>query len=369
MMVETAHSLVPIMPLRPTSCRLALLALLALCALAGAVAAQEPAVALRGAVVTAESGDFVPYAVVVLEPRFSQRFTDQAGSFAFLGVTPGTYRLQVRQVGFLPFDSTITVAAAPPPLRIALVRIAVELRGITVAARTRCLPPGRLDAAATPALVTIVEQLRLNAQRQALLLDRYPFQYHVVRELTDVLRGGFEHTRTDTLLLRSNTRWSYAPGRVVTESAELQGTGTRDVHLPVLADFADSSFQAWHCFSLGGMQVVEGRELVRLDFRASPELREPDVNGTAYLDPVSYQVVRTRVELTRLEQAAAGVTSWTATVTFREIMPNLTTADRLSAVTRLVPRNVPSTVVERRETQQLLRFSFLRAPPVADSPP
>ena len=333
---------------------------------------------VRGAVVAAETGERIPYALVVLEPRFSQRFADDAGAFVFLDVAPGEYHLLVRQVGFRPFDTTLTVASATPPLRIELARIAVELSSITVAAAGQCRSAGRPDPVADRQMATIFEQLALNAQRQAVLLDRYPFRYQVIRTMSDQVRPSHfsagqplaraPRNRVDTLNLSSSARWPYAPGRVVAEGPQIGGNRTRDVHLPVLADLADSLFQAWHCFSYAGTERVDGRTLIRLDFKAAEQLREPDVNGSAWLDPGSYQVLQVRVELTKVTRAAPGVSAWVASSTFREILPNVTVTDRMSATTTMEP-TFGSDLLGRSEAQQLVNVMFMGARPGTETSP
>jgi hypothetical protein len=341
----------------------AALILLAFGCAAGPLGAQQPAGATLHGVVVAESGERVPYAVVLLTPGFPQRFADDGGAFAFIGVTPGIYRLLVRQVGFIPFDSAVTVSSATPPLRIMLRRVAVQLAAIIVESTPRCLQPGPPDSAADPDLAAVFGQLRLNAERYQLLLDQYPFRYTITRERTDIRRDGRETTSRDTIMLRSNSRWAYAPGRVVSDDPIEGRNGVRNVHLPVLADIADSAFQNSHCFRLAGLDSLEGSSVVRLDFQAAESLREPDVDGSAYLDPVSYQVRHTSVTLTRLNRAAPGVTSWVATATFRELRPNLIVVERMSALTANQPGRVPWAIVGRSELQRLTRVEFDRPLP------
>ena len=328
-----------------------------------AASGQEPVRATLRGVVVSESGERVAYAVVLLAPAFGRRFADESGSFAFTDVVPGDYRLVVRQVGFVPFDSTVSVSPATPGLRIALRRVAVELTELVVAVSGSCRAPSAPDSASNPALWRIFEQLRLNAERYRLLLDQYPFRYTITRQLADLRRDGRETTRTDTMSLRSNSRWPYAPGRVVTDDPIEGRSGVRNVHLPVLADFADSAFQNSHCFHLAGLDSLDGRAVVRLDFRAAESLRQPDVDGSAYLDPVNYQVRHTSVTLTRLDRAAAGVTSWIATATFRELRPNLIVVDRISALTTIQAGPGRGTIVGRSELQRLTRVEFDRPLP------
>jgi hypothetical protein len=329
-------------------------------ACASALRAQQAT--LRGAVVAAEGGERVPYAVVLLEPGFGQRFTDQAGIFAFTGVAPGAYRLRVRQVGYTPVDTQLTISAATPAIRVELRHIPVALAAVTVrAAATECREPRPPEPGTE--LATLVDQLRQNAERYRLLADQYPFQYRMVRRFTDEIVNRPSQVRTDTITYSSTARWPYAPGRVVTPDTEPDARpGARFVHLPVLADFADSAFQATHCFHLAGLEMLEGQSFVRLDFAVTRGLRSPDVDGTAFLDPSSYQVRRTTVRLTRIQDAVDGVSEWTATQFFREIVPNLILIETVGAMTVLETRRSAG-VVGRTEDQHLLSVIFLRPPP------
>jgi hypothetical protein len=165
------------------------------------------------------------------------------------------------------------------------------------------------------------------------------------------------------MVLRSDARWPYAPGRVVTDDPVEGRNGVRNVHLPVLADIADSVFQANHCFHLAGLDSLEGRAAVRLDFQAAESLKKPDVNGSAYLDPETYQVRHTSVTLTKVDRAAAGVMSWVATATFKELRPNLIVVDRLTALTANQPGRNAWSIVGRSELQRLTRVEFERPLP------
>ncbi len=343
---------------------------------AGSARAQRPGptTTLRGAVVAAEDGARVPFAVVMLEPGFGRRFSDGDGRFFFAGAPPGTVRLSVRQVGYSPFDTTITLTAATPPLRVELRRIAVSLTAVTVTASGPCTNPGVPDRSRDPQLAEVFAQLRQNAERFRLLADQYPFRYRMAREFAVEEASGARRATTDTLTLLSSARWPYAPGRVVTPDPDI--ADSRIVHLPVLADLADSVFHATHCFRLAGLEsfVDDGPLLVRLDFRAAESLRDPDVDGSAWLDPDTYQLRHVRVSLTRLARAARGVREWTATTGFREVVANVAVPTSISAVTAYDARRYAGrgrADVGRTEDQRLIGVEFLRTPPAAsrDSAP
>ncbi|HVO34293.1 MAG TPA: carboxypeptidase-like regulatory domain-containing protein [Gemmatimonadales bacterium] len=343
----------------------ALLVLAAACWPADVRAQQAQSGTLRG-VVRSTLGDAIPYAVVALEPGSPRHFTDDSGTFTFPGLAPGTYHLRARQVGYKPFDTTVVVARGSAVVVVAsLEHLVVELEEIRVVARAsrwgRCTDPGPPDAASTPDVAAIFDQLRQNAERYWLLAHAYPAVYRMERRFgrPGYTQPGVVVKRTDTVDLRTDARWGYAPGRVVVEEPRPGGTDLQ-VNLPTLPDFADSTFLANHCFRVGGIESVDGARHVRLDFRAAEAIRDPDANGSAYLDPDTYLIRFVRVQLTRPELAMAGLEGLEATVTFREIVPSLVLPDHISSVQSVVDglRHV-----ETVEEQQTVDFHFLQALP------
>src|SRR5207247_4946764 len=118
-------------------------------ALATAAAAQQGT--LTGTVVSATSGEPLPYSIVALLPGFPQRFTDQRGRFAFSGVAPGRYHLVVRQIGYEPIDTAIVVGEdSAPTLRVTLRHLPIELPPVTVTSPQACVATGPPDSVATP---------------------------------------------------------------------------------------------------------------------------------------------------------------------------------------------------------------------------
>ncbi|MGH7568717.1 MAG: carboxypeptidase regulatory-like domain-containing protein [Gemmatimonadales bacterium] len=335
---------------------------------AAVVRAQQPgrpAGAVRGEVVSAATGERLAYVVVALQPAFPQRFTDDSGYFLFAGVPAGAYRLVVRQVGYLPVDTVVVVRDGPVPVRIAMRSVAFELPAIIVVRRPTCRSPGPPDPALSPELAVAFEQLRQNADRYRLLAEAYPFRYWIVRTIAEEDRDGVRQSeRVDTAALQSWGRWRYGPGRVVTLTDEPgRASGERVMHIPELPDLADSVFHGTHCFSFGGLEAFEGRSLLRIEFLAARALRSSDVDGTAWLDPRTYQLQQLRLQLTRPSRAGRGVRALVAEVWFREIAPFVVVPGRVAAVTRLGPARPRLSVVRRTEEQVLLRLEFLRPLP------
>jgi len=349
-------------------------ALALLCAGAERAGAQRQpgegvAATVRGTV-RATTGEAVAYASVALPPAFGARFTDDSGVFVFTGVPPGTYRLVARQVGYTPRDTAVVVqAGASVTVGVALERFVVELSAITVVgARARqgglwrCTNPGVPDSTQDPAVAAVFGQLSENAQRFLLLADSYPAFYRLERRFGrhDPEFERLVVNRTDTVGLRTDTRWRYAPGHLLADMPVGHGRTELQVQLPTLPDFADPVFLQNHCFRLEGLDTIGGGDYVRLDFRAAERIVDPDADGSAYLDPGTYLIRYTRVWLTRPERAATGLASFQATVGFREILPNLALPERISSVQFAYQGSLP---VEFAEEQRMIDLSFLRPLP------
>jgi len=319
-------------------------------------------------------GDRIPYAVVDLGPGNPRRFTDDSGSFRFSGVLPGPYHLRARQVGYKPFDTTMVLTGdSAVVVAVALEHLVVELEEIRVVARSgassRCTEPGPPDPAVSPGFASIFDQLRQNAERYWLLADSYPAVYRMERRFGHPERSDrrLAVERTDTVDLRTDARWQYAPGRVVSEVPGPSGPETQ-MNLPGLPDLADTAFLANHCFWFGGLETMDGTTYVRLDFLAADTIGAPDAGGSAYLDPVTYLIRRLKVRLTRPGRASSNLVSLEVIETFREVVPSLVLPDRISSM--LTSRFIEpgawtwgQRTVERIEEQRTVAFSFLRPLP------
>ena len=354
-------------------------ALLALGAGAGAVRAQPTAQrgSVRG-VVRSPSGERVPYAVVALEPGFPPRFTDDSGGFAFLHVPPGAYHLVARQVGYRPVDTAVVVRTdSTLVVELRLEHLVVELAQIDVTAELaraarpeRCTQPGAPDPAQSPQLAAIFEQLKQNAERYWMLADSYPAIYRMSRSRGYVDHGQVFYTSVDTVELRTDTRWHYAPGRLLGDIQAPHGGSELLVKLPTLPDLADSVFDANHCFRLVGLDTLENEMYVRVDFRPEERLVEPDADGSAYLDPITYLIQYLKIRLTHPDRAVVDLVNLTARVQFREIAPSIVIAGHItSEVASRGQGKMRDQLVEGRELQRLLSVLFTRPLPRREGGP
>jgi hypothetical protein len=317
---------------------------------------------VRGVVLAAATTDSLPFSVVSLTPGYTQRLSDAHGRFFFPDVRPGTYRLVVRQIAHVPFDTTLIVGAvALPALRVTLQRVAITLPPVTVRGTLECRRPGAPDPGISANAAAVFEQAAENARRYRLLADSFPHRSLVERTLLLVTDGQRRITKVDTLGRESGSEWRYQPGRLVADGAGAR-RGELMVRMWSLGDFADSAFVRHHCFRLAGRDTLGGATFVRLDFQPPRSFGEMDVEGSAYLDSLTYVVRHTVVRLTQPRQRLTNVADMVARTEFRLVAPWIVVHDRLSAVTRLVrPRGT-----ERIEEQRLLDVHFARPLELAD---
>jgi len=328
---------------------------------AGAAAQEAPppppraAASIGGTVVAGETGQPLPFSVVALLPAYSRRFTDQTGAFTFAGLAPGSYRLLVRQIGYNPLDTVFAVRAdSVVGIRITLTHVAIQLPPVTVTGRTTCVGP---RGAIAPELAAVFDQLLENARRFELLADSFPHRFRIERVFSTVDREGRnEVSQVDTFERESSYRWPYRPGRIV-GPASGPLNNERLVRLPSLPDFADSTFVRAHCFRLVGTDTLAGSTFIRLDFTPVATLSATDVEGTAYMDPATFQIRYATVRLTRPEREIPGVAAMAATIHFSEIAPGILMHDHVRAVETFESSHTPT---ERIEEQRLLGVHFLR---------
>lgn len=333
-------------------------ALIVLLLTAAPVVAAAQQLVLRGRVET-DSGTPLPYAIVQLLPFGRRQFADGRGAFTLTGVVPGSYRLAVRQVGFAPLDTAVTVGHSDPPLRLTLHRLPVRLAAITVQTDAACPVPPVVDPSRDSALATIFSELFENARRFQLMADEYPFTYRMERAATDFdVRDNVAWQGVDTIEIQSDERWRYQPGGMLRPGIGPGGRPARVIQVPQLPDLADSVFRSRHCFRYAGEAVLDTTLTLMVEFKAARSLRSLDVDGTAYLDARSYAVRRIDV---RVVPAAAipNVTSIEMAVEFREVQPHILVPRRIRTLTQLVT-GVSGRLRRQEEEQRLVRVHWRR---------
>ncbi|HEY4306870.1 MAG TPA: carboxypeptidase-like regulatory domain-containing protein [Gemmatimonadaceae bacterium] len=337
---------------------------------AAAQASPDSTATLVGFVTIKEAAVPLPYSVVSITQPSREQFTDERGVFRIGNLPRGVIRLRVRHVGYVPVDLNLTLTAgATDTVRVALTRIAVRLTTMQVRAYPECLAPGP-PAATDTAFTTIFDQLKQNAEQFRLLMHTYPFVYAVERISSTVLGGiDLRRDRIDTLTLTSDNQWRYSPGTVVVEEKRTPGiAASATMNIPTLANFADPLFVANHCFFNGGLETIDKEELLRVDFVVASALAEPDVDGSIFLDPTTFQIRRSFLHLSKTLKAVAEVTGTEVTTIFAELFPSVPVISTVNSVNHLrvnTRRYKPPT--QTREQQQLIAVAFTGRKPGEDA--
>jgi hypothetical protein len=325
---------------------------------------------LTGTVLAEATGQLLPYSTVTIDQIGRERFTDQAGSFVYYAMLPGKYKIHIRQLGYIPVDTTITLNAVNSHPVFSLVRVASTLADVEVKApERRCIVPAEEGLWVDDAdLATILGEARTNADRERLLRRTYPFEYKLGQQHdTYDLKTRAHRIVYDTITFRSDDVWRYRKGRVVSGDRNKIFGDVRVMRLPTLTDLADQRFLLAHCFKYAGISTDDSIPTHRIDFAPIDEIRTPDVEGSIFIDSATYLIRRAEFRLTKGGTIKPAVLGMTVTTTYREILPNVALFDEIRSVQPLSRSDSTEHPTEFRETQKLLSFRFLYGgPPGSD---
>jgi hypothetical protein len=274
-------------------------------------------VILRGTILR---GDSTPasYAGVEIVEAHQRRFGDADGKFS-VRVAPGRYHVRVRQIGFAPRDTVVTVLGDTPQLIVRMVPVPLVLSEVTVKARTHC-EIGGIDTT-NDVLRDMFNAVRENAVRELLLRRSYPFEYLVEVALTDTPASGRRPRKPnlDTLIYRSDAILPYARGGIVfTDRTDPRGAWDR-MRVPAMIDFADDNFVKSHCFDYGNTDSGD----YSISFMPLDAITVPDVSGTITFDTATYVVRTADVKLTHANQIAPGFERLEVHTTYQEFLPRV----------------------------------------------
>jgi hypothetical protein len=280
-----------------------------------------------GRVVDKLAGVALPFTGVSVVGQSADRLTSDSGAFQ-LDLPAGTIHLRVRHVGFTPVDTQLVVRANDTTrVRIELARIPVTLAAMRVT-DVPCRLPGA-PAGSGDALPQVFEQLQLNAEQFRLVSTQYPFVSVVERRFNHLVAEPAPGqksdtvevvTRTDSISVPSDQKWHYKPGEIIVTSG-VSALGVRyAVMIPTLAVFADPEFVKHHCFHDAGEATADGQTFRRVDFKAAEDIRDPDIDGTMYLDPASYVIRRSVIALSKKSRYTSSYDSVVVETTFDELV-------------------------------------------------
>jgi len=326
---------------------------------------------LSGLIRAEATGAPLGYSTISIDPLGRERFTDQGGTFRYFAVPTGKYRIRVRQLGYIPVDTTMKLSGANPDHVFFLVKVASTLADVQVTAPVRlCIVPEENGFVGDNDLTTVLGEARKNAERERLLRRTYPFEYKLAQSHdTYDLQDSTHRIRYDTTTFRSDDDWRYRKGRVVSADHSKIFGDVRVMRLPTLTDLADVRFLTAHCFKYAGISDEDSIPTHRIDFAPTPDIKAPDVEGSIFIDSATYLIRRAEFRLTGGGSIKPAVLGMKVTTTYREILPNVALFDEIESVQPL-PRDTPGEHrTEFRQKQQLLSYRFLYGgPPGSEAP-
>ena len=290
---------------------------------APAVAAAQQTVIVGGIVVSALSQQSLPYSTVSIGAGV-QRFTGADGSFTF-ELSPGKYSFRVRQLGYSPLDTTITVVAGANLRAIVfkLQPVALRLDAIRTFAKT-CRSSNEFGQ-----LGGLLDELTKNAEREKLLRSDYPFAYDIERRNSYKGIGGVTTQSTDTVTYLSKVVGGYSPGNLVHLVDSTVSRGAREMRIPTLVDLADPAFTGSHCFRFQGVENVGDSRAYRIDFEPAKEINATDVEGSAFIDTATYLIKKAVFRLTKPDKLDPPIYGLQVTTLYREIFNGLSLFEQI----------------------------------------
>jgi len=315
---------------------------------------------VRG-VVTDAAGGPLAYSVVSVGSSDRQLLTDDSGKFVFSGLVPGSYHLRARHLGFLPLDTLIDVRAdGAGRLELRLTHLTVQLSEMRVVVPGPCIHPGPPDPRTEESLAAVFGQLRENADRAITLGQQFPFLLQMERRSWRTARGDRRPMGLDTVVVDGGARWPYRRGQMISVVND-RGKAARQFNIPGLAQLADSAFHNAHCFTYGGVETIKGQRYIRVDFHPDVSMTTADIEGSAWLDPDSYQLMRMVMSMTHPEAVDPNMFALKVTSSFREIVSAIAILDTVEGVTSFeMPQG--GTVVHT-EQQKRVSVVFTRGAP------
>jgi hypothetical protein len=334
--------------------------LLAIATLLPAVVVAQGRGRVVGVVVSRETGDPLSYAVVAAPAIGTEVFASDSGAFGFDNVPAGPLQLRVRRLGFAPTDVSVDVTpGATRTVRIELSRIAVELRAVTVRAFPPCANPGIPTFDSDSTLAKVIDQMRLNGEQFRLLSRSYPFRWKVLAQRARKRRADSAIVAygRETFEMDSRKHKAYRPGRLIARE------GRAYLFLiPTLLDFAEPAFLNSHCFHYGGVSAINDTALVRIDIVAAESIKDPDVNGSIFLDARTFQIRRSFLELSKRIPQVPDMMRFEITTDFGEVLPSIPMIANTFSIRTLDPQFVV-TFSEVYEEQKLTAFRFVKSRP------
>ena len=250
-----------------------------------------------------DSASQLPIPNVEITAHDRRGLTDVRGEVRVFYPEDGELHVRIRQIGFRYAERTFQrdpSRTTEDTAVVALERLGFALPQVVVRAERNCKEP--VDPSYAALTEASMELLRFGAEQFENFRRAYPFDFELERRTSVALSFGASRPklrpRIDTL---ASNKWGdrYIPGKVVIQS------GRDEYFVPLLfvSALADSMFWNRHCFVARGVESRNGRRLIRLDFSPTVDVRDPDWEGSAWLDSARSVLARVDFQLTNLSSA------------------------------------------------------------------
>jgi hypothetical protein len=262
---------------------------------------RTPAILLLRVV---DSASRLPLPNAEVTANAARALTDVNGEVRILWPDDGELRVRIRQLGFRYVERTFhrgtSATATEDTAVVAMVHSGWALPQVVVRAERRCRESG--DPSHVALTQSSMELLRLGADQFENFRRSYPFDLTLeTRTVLGSPPGRLASSRSVRVDTMPSAQWGdrYTAGKV------LQPRGRNEYFVPLLfvSALADSAFWSRHCFEARGVESRDGRRLIRLDFNPMLDVREPEWEGSAWLDSARSVLARVDFRLTNLRGA------------------------------------------------------------------
>ena len=257
----------------------------------GRLGAQE----VVGFVETAETGERVEGAMVVLTDAagevIDRALTNARGAFVVAADEPGAHFLRIDRIGVATaVDGPFDVTAGGAFRSVSVSTVAIRLRGITVTGQKRC----DVSPAVGEETARVWDEIRkaLEAARWTAENSVYRYTLYNYRHLTDYRRREIYEEQRSFDRSREVTPYHSKPIEELVANGFVQADGDDAVfYAPDATGFLSTEFLDTHCFGLESRNDEIG-----LTFEPVPHRILPEIAGVMWLDPET--AVLKRLEFT-----------------------------------------------------------------------
>lgn len=258
-------------------------ALVAGCLLSPALGAQQPASELRVRLDAVDGGPVAGALVALIDARDSvvaEGLSTESG-IRTLRAIPGTYRVRVRRIGYLPFVSSPVTVPRPGELGLRVESPRVVLEGIVVNSKSQCR---RKDPNAA-ALASVWDEIDKALRSSQLTLSDLKGMGKARTYRKDVSSDGTVIS-ADTTLFTIGTRRPFGAidPAILAEKGYVQGDEQNgwSAYAPDETVLLSDQFAETHCFRL--IREADRPGQIGVAFEPAPHRKVPDIIGVLWVD-------------------------------------------------------------------------------------